>query len=163
MRKMVIAITFLAIVFSLSLGQKTQTTTKRKTVTAANIASLPSGKSYEIDLRNKGTVYEFKDSATDFSRVSVRTATGVKTMAELVEQSKTDTKGGLTIGMPADLRGLKMSTSRIGGGGLNFNCSGLFCECTGDTDCNNMFSGSACSSFAWCNLNTGKCYCVARA
>lgn len=163
MKRMVIAITFLAIAFSFVWAQKNQTAAKRKTVSATAVSTLPAGKSYELDLRNKGTLYEFNDNSTDFSRVKVRTATGVKTMSELFQQSKTDTKGRLTVGTPVDMKTLKLTASRPGGGGLNFNCAGIFCACTGDADCNDMFSGSACGAIAWCNLNTGQCFCVARA
>lgn len=160
MRKLVIAVTLLAAGFSFSIAQKTQVTAKRKTVSAATIANLPAGKSYEVDLRRKGTLYNFNGNGTDFSRVAVRTATGVKTLAELFKLSNTDTKGQLTIGAPEDLRGFRI---KMGGGGINFTCQGLFCGCSGDKDCNDMFSGAACGPIAWCNEDTGRCFCVARA
>jgi len=161
MKKTVIAITFLAIAFSFSLAQKTATTARSKAVSAATIANLPRGKTYSVDLTRKGTIYNFTGDGTDFSRVAVRTSAGVKTMGELLKQSNTEIKGRLAVGMPTDLRGQKLPTT--GGTTVNFQCSGLFCGCSGDVDCNNMFSGSACGSIAWCNLDTGRCYCVARA
>lgn len=161
MKKIVIAITFLVIAFSFSLAQKTTAPARSRTVSAATIARLPAGKKYEVALMRKGTIYNFNGDGTDFSRVTVRTTAGVKTMAELLKQSDTNTKGRLVVGMPTDLRGQKLST--VGGSTVNFTCSGLFCGCSGDADCNDMFSGSACGSIAWCNLDTGRCYCVARA
>ena len=163
MKKIAIAITLLVIAFSFTLAQKTTTAAKRKTVSAATIAKLPAGKTYDVDLTRKGTIYNFTGDGTDFGRVTVRTAAGVKTMAELLKQSNTSLKGQLALGTPADLRGQKLNTSRTGGGTANFTCSGLFCGCSGDADCNDMFSGGACGSIAWCNLDTGRCYCVARA
>ncbi len=160
MKKISIAITLLVIAFGLSLGQKTTAPAKRKTVSAATISRLPAGKTYELDLTRKGTIYDFNGEATDFSRVTVRTAAGLKTMAELLKTSESHGKGQLTVGSPADMRGPKLSPSRIGGGTTNFTCSGLFCGCTGDVDCNNMFSGGACGSIAWCYND--RCYCVAR-
>lgn len=160
MKKFVIATTLLIIAFSFGSAQKNQTAAKRKTVSAATISRLPAGRTYEVDLRNKGTLYNFEGNATDFSRVTVRTAAGVKTLAELFNQSKTDTKGPLTIGTPGDLRTLKLKTASAA---LNYSCEGIFCGCSGDKDCNDMFSGAACGPIAWCNENTGKCYCIARA
>jgi hypothetical protein len=161
MKKIAIAITLLVIAFSFSLGQKTTAPAKSRTVSAATIARLPAGKKYEVDLTRKGTIYNFNGDGTDFSRVTVRTTAGVKTMAELLKQSGANVKGNLAVGTPADLRGLKLGPSRTGGGTVNFTCSGLFCGCTGDVDCNNMFSGGACGSIAWCYND--RCYCVARA
>ena len=161
MKKIAIAITLLVIAFSFSLAQKTTTPVKRKAVSSATIAKLPAGKTYEVDLTRKGTIYNFNGDGTDFSRVTVRTTAGVKTMAELLKQSGANVKGQLLVGTPADLRGQKLSPSRPGGGTTNFTCSGLFCGCTGDVDCNNMFSGGACGSIAWCYND--RCYCVARA
>jgi hypothetical protein len=159
MKKIAIAMTLLVITFSFTLAQKTTTAAKRKTVSADAIAKLPAGKTYELDLTRKGTIYNFNGDATDFSRVTVKTAAGVKTMAELLKQSAAKGKGQLVVGMPSDMRGLKLSPAT--GGTVNFTCSGLFCGCTGDIDCNNMFSGGACGSIAWCYND--RCYCVARA
>jgi hypothetical protein len=160
-KKIAIAITLLVIAFSFTLAQKTTTAAKRKTVSAASIAKLPAGKTYEVDLTRKGTIYNFNGDATDFSRVTVRTTAGVKTMAELLKQSEANVKGQVMVGTPSDMRGQKLSPTRIGGGTVNFNCSGIICGCTGDVDCNNMFSGGACGNIAWCYNN--RCYCVARA
>jgi hypothetical protein len=161
MKKIVIATTVLVIAFSFTLAQKTNPAAKRKTVSAATVSKLPAGKTYEVDLTRKGTIYDFNSEGTDFNRVTVRTAAGVKTLAELLKQSDSHGKGQLVVGSPADMRGLKLSAARMGGGTINFTCSGLFCGCTGEVDCNNMFSGGACGSIAWCYND--RCYCVARA
>lgn len=162
MKKTVIATTLVVIAFSFSLAQKKPTPAKTKAVPAATISNLPMGKTYVVNLTRKGTIYTFNGDGTDFSRVTVRTAEGDKTMAELLKKSETRVTGQLAVGTPTDMRGQKLSQSPVGGT-MNFTCAGLICGCTGDEDCNKMFSGSACGSIAWCNLNTGRCYCVARA
>lgn len=40
----------------------------------------------------------------------------------------------------------------------NFQCEGPFCQCSGDSDCNDMFSTVHCSD-AVCIENTGQCFC----
>jgi hypothetical protein len=44
-----------------------------------------------------------------------------------------------------------------GGGGHNYTCEGLQCTCTGDIDCNDMFSDGVCGDIASCNDDVCKC------
>lgn len=47
------------------------------------------------------------------------------------------------------------------GSSLGFNCNGLVCVCTGDADCNDMFSGTACEGCFRCAVcvdNTCVCW-----
>ena len=64
-----------------------------RSVSAATIAALPAGEALEVDLTRKGTVYEFNDPDTDFSRVSVRTAAGTALFAERLAQSSIPAPG----------------------------------------------------------------------
>jgi hypothetical protein len=41
-----------------------------------------------------------------------------------------------------------------GGGGLSYSCEGLLCTCTGDVDCNDMFSDGICGPIASCDDTT---------
>ena len=74
-----------------SCGEETET------VSAATTSALPPGKTFVIDLTHKdflgkGTVYKFGDASTDLGRVTIRTAAGVKTFADLLKG--TDTRIG---------------------------------------------------------------------
>jgi hypothetical protein len=46
-----------------------------------------------------------------------------------------------------------------GASSAGYTCSGLFCQCTGDDDCNKMFEDNVCGQVADCNLKTGVCTC----
>ena len=53
-----------------------------------------------------------------------------------------------------------------GGGGAGYTCGGGFCTCTGDDDCNDMYSGTACKNDGICQINSDgvpKCRCTAAA
>jgi hypothetical protein len=46
------------------------------------------------------------------------------------------------------------SALKVGGGGggtLGYTCSGLLCTCTGDDDCNDMFSDGLCGPISSCD------------
>jgi len=49
------------------------------------------------------------------------------------------------------------STGFFGGQTLGFSCGPWGCVCTGDDDCNDMFSTNACGPWAVCIGNV--CYC----
>lgn len=42
----------------------------------------------------------------------------------------------------------------------NYTCSGLECTCTGDADCNDMFSSGKCGDISSCETTTGVCKCL---
>ena len=44
-----------------------------------------------------------------------------------------------------------------GKGGLSYSCEGLQCTCTGDADCNDMFTDGVCGDIASCNDDVCKC------
>jgi hypothetical protein len=48
-------------------------------------------------------------------------------------------------------------TSRVAQGGTGFNCNHWFCSCTGDDDCNDMFTTNACGPIAICIDDV--CFC----
>src|SRR6266571_960071 len=98
MKKTAIAISLLAILLGLTAAQNKCGGTKTKTVSAATIAELPPGKTLEIDLTRKGTVYKFNDPGTDFSRVTIRTTAGVNTFSDLLKRSETSVRRGLVLG-----------------------------------------------------------------
>lgn len=133
--------------------------TRTKNVSAASIAQLPAGTSYEIDLTRKGTVYRFDDPGTDFNRVAVRTAAGVKTLGSLLEASKASARKGVSLGRTDEMRDhLTVST----GGTSNFDC-GVFCKCDDTTDCIDLILSGKCGIDFWCSSDTAACFCTAKA
>ena len=157
MKKVAIAITFLAIAFSFSLAQRTAPTARTKAVSAKTISSLPAGKNYEVDLTRKGTIYTLPPGV-DYSRVRVRTAKGEMSMADLLKKTGKTMTGKVRVGMTSDIRSQKLGLARLGGGRLNFNCEGLLCSCSGDEDCNDMFVRGGCGDIAVCDERG--CWCL---
>lgn len=129
---------------------------KTKTVTADSVAQLPSGKSFVADLTQKGTIYKFGDAGTDFSRVTIRTVSGEKTLADLLKASNTNFKGRLVLGTIDDMRNHLPSSSGVT---TAYDC-GVICQCTGGADCMDMIAEGKCMHEFWCTDN--HCYCVAR-
>jgi hypothetical protein len=172
MKRMASAISLLSVVLGLgvsltSCGEETET------VSAATISALPFGKTFEIDLTHKdflgkGTVYKFGDAGTDFSRVTIRTAAGVKAFADLLKGTDTSLRGGLVLGTPDDMR-YHLPTPTDGGtttGGwtTRHDCGSDVCKCNDKTDCLGMILKGKCASPGefWCSTDTSACYCVAK-
>jgi hypothetical protein len=157
MKKVTIAITFLVIAFSLSLAQRTVPPARTKVVSAKTVSGLPAGKKYEVDLTRKGTIYNLA-ADVDYSRVRVRTAKGEMSMADLLKKTGKTMTGKVRVGMTSDIRSQKLGLARLGGGRLNFNCEGLLCSCSGDDDCNDMFTTGGCGDIAVCDERG--CWCL---
>jgi hypothetical protein len=67
---------------------------------------------------------------------------------------------------PAEKTGGAESALAVGSGGSGshgYTCSGLHCSCTGDVDCNDMFSDGVCGDIAVCDDTnpTPTCECLA--
>jgi len=148
MKKIVLAMTLLSLVVSFTAAQKKKPI-KQVQVTAREIVNQPTGKAYKIDLTRKGTIYTLADGI-DFSRVNVRTAKGEMTMADLIKKSGKSISGKLRVGMTSDVRTQKLNLTQVGGGGINFSCQNLVCVCTGDIDCQDLFTTGQCGDIAIC-------------
>ncbi len=155
MKTLVIATVLLVLVAAVS-GQRRKPTSQIKTVSAASISRLGAGKTYQVDLTRKGTVYRFDAEHADLNRVSIRTAGGAKTFGELLKMSNTTLKGSVLVGRLADMRS-HLPVSRAGG--EHFDC-GVVCRCDGTADCIDMIVNGSCSDEIWCTENF--CYCVAK-
>jgi hypothetical protein len=136
---------------------------KVETVSAATISQLPSGKTFEIDLTRRDflgrrTVYTFNDAETDFSRVTIRTAKGVKNFGDLLKASNTSTSRGVVLGTPDDMRD-HLPTS---GGGTSYDCGVVTCQCEGEADCISLVLSGKCGDDYWCSTGTDYCYCDAK-
>ncbi len=60
-----------------------------------------------------------------------------------------------------DEENISKTESALTSGGNSFSCGALGCTCTGDFDCNNLFSGGACGSWpAKCYERGPAQYCV---
>jgi hypothetical protein len=156
MRKTILAVIALSLAFSFTTAQKQ--TVKQVEVKSQTIAAQPKGKSYALDLSRKGTIYNLPADA-DISRVRIRTAKGEVALSDLVQ--KTDKRGQLMVGLAVDFRGMKLNLGSPGspGSSARYTCEGLKCKCTGDADCNDMFSAGVCGDVASCDNGNGTCEC----
>jgi hypothetical protein len=146
MKKIIAALFLISLAFSFSTAQKK---IKQVSVSSKTMARQPAGKAYSLDLTRKGTIYTLAPDV-DYSRVQVRTSKGEMTMAELL--TKAGKSGRVRVGLTSDIRTQKLNLARVSGGGaLNFNCEGLLCTCTGDEDCNDMFTRGGCGDIAVCD------------
>lgn len=95
------------------------------------------------------------DSAAYFGRTHGHNARTRRSVGEPVVRAQARTPGALSTGRPHSFRPLWGATSSVA-----FECSGPFCVCRGDEDCNDMFSTDVCGPVAECNYNTGVCICL---
>lgn len=160
MKKFILALALLSLA-GFTFAQKTdpkKNSVKQVQVTGRAITARPAGKSYLLDLTRKGTIYNLA-ADVDYSRVQVRTSKGEMTMADLLKKTGKTISGKLRVGMTSDIRAQKLALSRIGGGTLNiYNCDGLLCSCSGDDDCNDMFTKGGCGDIAVCDERG--CWCL---
>jgi hypothetical protein len=163
MKMSVLTTSILTLFLGLTLAQSKCNQVKTKTVSAQTIANLPPGKTYEIDLTRKGTIYDFKDPNTDFSRVTLRSATDVRTFTELLKMSNATVKKHWVIGNAKDLAKTILRSGAGGGGGSNYQCGSFICSCRGLSDCFDMAGSDNCVGHTWCNPDPDLsqiCYCI---
>lgn len=156
MKKFFFALALASLVCNFAIAQK-KPALKRVNVSAKTVASKSTAKPYTLNLTRTGTVYNF-DAGVDYNRVRVHTAKGEMTLAELLNKSGKSISGKLRVGMTSDIRAQKLNLARPGGGTLNFNCEGIYCTCTGDADCNDMFTRAGCGDIAVCDEQGCSCY-----
>jgi len=155
MKKIILAVTLCSLAFVLATAQRRQTV-KEVQITAQIVAKQPSNKAHVLDLTRKGTIYTIA-SDVDYNRVLVRTSKGEMTIAELLKKSGKSISGKLRVGVTSDMRTQKLGLRRIGGG-LNWSCGDLACACTGDDDCNELFTFGPCGPIAVCYPDG--CICI---
>ena len=165
MKTLAIATSVLVGVLGLSVPQNKTGVTKTKAVPAASVAKLPPGKTYEIDLTRSGTIYKFDAGNTDFSRVTIRTATGVRNYADLLKMSGMSFRGSLLVGTPADMGNYlsHLPHPKGGTGTPNYDCGAIACKCNGIVDCLKLIFSGSCFDPLSCNPETGNCFCQAKA
>jgi hypothetical protein len=152
-------------------GSNTVSQIRRIQVNAESLAQLSGGKKYVVDLTQRGVIYDFdsKTRSLDFTRVVIRTAKGEIPMSSWLEKNfaKTELAGwnsrhlriGTTEGFRS-FRGLPARIQKPPPGTAAFQCNPLLCTCKGDSDCNDMFSTTACGPHAACDLSSGVCACL---
>jgi hypothetical protein len=156
MKKITMVVTLLLLIFGAITAQKRVVTQRRPAVkqvqvTARTLSRQPAGKAYTLNLTRKGTIYTL-DSGVDYNRVRVNTSKGAMTIAELIQKSGKNISGVVSVGMTSDIRAQRFGgrVGRPGGGGLNFDCSGLACSCSGEDDCIDLFNTDNCGPIAVC-------------
>jgi len=160
MKKIILAVTLLSLTLVFATAQRRQTIKpeiKQEQVTVQTMARQPASKAYVLDLTRKGTIYNIA-SDVDYNRVRVRTSKGDMTIAELLKKSGKNISGKLRVGMTSDIRIQKLGLARAGGGALNYSCGDLACSCSGDDDCNDLFSTDKCGPIAVCYPDG--CVCI---
>jgi hypothetical protein len=160
MKTFILAITLLSLTFVFATAQRRQPIKpeiKQEQVTVQTMARQPASKAYVLDLTRRGTIYNIA-SDVDYNRIRVRTSKGDMTIAELLKKSGKNITGKLRVGMTSDIRIQKLGLARIGGGGLNYSCGDLACSCSGDDDCNDLFSSDKCGPIAVCYPDG--CVCI---
>ena len=137
MKKIWLAVLAITVMVTFSLAQKIAMPMKQVQINSRTLEKQPT----TIDLTRKGTIYTLA-AGVDYSRIQVRTAKGVMTMADLLKKTGKTVTGKLRVGVSSDMRAQKLNLGR--GRSLNYNCSGLLCTCSGDVDCNDMFTKESC-------------------
>jgi hypothetical protein len=157
MKRIITALLLLlfALSFSFTAAQKTSPV-KRIEVSSRTIASKRRGQSYVMDFTRKGTVYSLA-AGSDYRRVRVHTSKGDRQISELLKGRTI--KGNLIVGRTADLRGTRLGLVRPTVV-MQYNCDDpAVCTCSGDDDCNDLFSSGKCGDIASCDTGAGTCWC----
>lgn len=146
---------------------------KQIRITAQDIARLPSGKSYLVDLRQRGTIYHFDSTSRriDFSRIRLRTATGEVVMKDWLEKLLPPAiagrwrSGHMSLGTAKDFIGLNVHQPRPSGViKYEYDPETDTYSCRGDADCEHMFEDGVCGEAAVCGdsiPNQPVCICAA--
>lgn len=172
-RRWVIPATFLALFLTLGLAAAPQTAPAASAevsivrVTAADIARLPTGGNYVIDLTKKDVAYDLdgRERAIDWGRVRVRDAAGEKSLGDWLKRRapKRAEQPFKRFGAGAKEGVAKIFDLKSDGRPPNkFECGpdstgDTSCECQGFFDCVDMLTSGACEGPAECT--EGGCTC----
>lgn len=153
-------------------GKKAGQRIKQIRVSSADIARLPIGKSFLVDLTRRGTIYHFNPAtgSIDYPRVRVRTTVGEVTLEAWLKKRLPPSIGDrwrsrrFRVGMIRDLATFNNSGSKQRPPTQAYEHEDGVCHCTGDDDCNNMFSDDVCidgTSFCFDDDPTRpQCFCL---
>jgi hypothetical protein len=141
MKKIAICLILLLFGLTFSFSATPQKEIRRVQITAQAITSQPSGKTYVLDLRRSGTIYELS-AGIDLSRLRVRTAQGEVASTEIIRKAGGTSRSFL--GRASDMRTeiLEPGARKMGPGGGEtagfVNCASgkkADCRCSGWRDC----------------------------
>jgi len=161
MKRILAALALLVMAIGFTTGQKKPITQVQ--VTSQMVTRQQGTKAYTLDLTKSGTIYTVA-KGVDYSKVSVHTEKGDMTVADLIKKSGKKITGKLRVGMTSDIRTQRLGLVRrvgggVGGGGrLNYSCGDLACYCSGDDDCNDLFTSTNCGPIAVCYEDG--CFCL---
>jgi hypothetical protein len=155
MRKIFLMLLVVSFAFGLAVAQ-TRVAVKEVKVTSSLVTKQPKGKAYSVDLTRRDTFYVVAADA-DRSRIQVRTSKGNMSLASLLQKSNRTMTGTMRIGATSVIR-THLPTIATNPGTMHFNCEGLLCTCSGDADCNDMFTNGGCGDIAACDERG--CWCL---
>ena len=142
--------------------QTTDRSAQQIRITADDIARLPVGKHYLVDLTRRGVIYDFDSTGRpiDFTRVKVHTAAGDVAIDTWLKGKLPSTAirwraGHLRLGHAKEFSSFYVRGPRSPA--LGFTCDGARCDCKGDDDCNDMFSSGVCGDIAACTPDGCSC------
>lgn len=148
-------------------GNPTGEAIKDVRITAEDIARLPRGKSYVVDLKRRNTIYHFNPTSRpiDYSRIKVLTTTGEYSIATWLKKRLPISIGSRWKSRPFRVGVMKGGRRHSQPGSSQIqayiNDDGI-CHCTGNDDCNNMFSDDVCIDEGVCfdDLEEAECFCI---
>lgn len=157
----------LVVLVTFSVGCRTVTTARcvsvgpTLSITAEDVNRLSPGENVVLDVR-RAVAYSIDNSqgTVDLDRIAIRTADGMTTARRLATQRNLPLKGVFRVGAPATVAGTLSTAGGIKPTAL-IECSLLACSCSGDVDCNILFSGGKCGDIAFCTTDgETQCFCL---
>lgn len=141
-----------------SVVAQTKPAIRREQVSDVISRDMVAEKGYTVDLTRRGKVYTVA-SEVDRNKVRLHTSKGDLTVAEVLSRAGKRISGPVRVGTTADMRAqFRGRGVGVGGGRRNFTCGDLACVCSGDDDCNDMFTNGGCGPIAVCYPDG--CVCV---
>lgn len=171
MRRILMVATFVAVAQTITafsdpaLQTPTTTTTLRRiTVNAQTIAALAPGRTYVVDLTQRGVKYEFSPQAgqIDFGRVRVRIARGEVTIGSFLETliPKDKLAALRYTSRPFSLGTRPTGTLQQIDGTSDLECTPQRCICTGERNCEDMLNGTLCDHWFCTAGSPGPVICL---
>ncbi|MEO6391914.1 MAG: hypothetical protein ABIP75_08695, partial [Pyrinomonadaceae bacterium] len=130
---------------------------KKVEVSRTAVERQPANKAYLVDVTRKDAVFNVA-ADVDRNRVRVKTSKGIMTLAEVLRKANRPTTGAVRIGLTSAIRNPTVGTFPGTQGTALVSCEGLLCTCTGDVDCNDMFTNYNCGDLAGCDERG--CWCL---
>lgn len=161
MKKFVLIAAVLTLALSFAFGQNNRKeklkTIKKVEVSRTVLDRQPANKAYSIDVTRKDAIFNIA-ADVDRSKIQVHTAKGNLTLAQILEKANRPTTGAVRIGLTSVIRNPNSGAFPGTHPTALVECSGLLCTCSGDVDCNDMFTNHGCGDIAGCDERG--CWCL---